>query len=142
MKKKKNESKGLFAFDNDIKRLTIQNDCYRQVLYHSPRSQLVVMSIPPAAETGEENQESIDKMLFIVRGKAESALNKRTREVVKHDVVFVPAGNLHNLTNTGRHDLKIFVIYSPPLYADGTIHRTAEDSFKAKREKFSHAWEQ
>jgi len=101
MPKKENKSKSSFSFATDIKRLTTENDSYRRVLYSSPRSQLVLMSIPPDCETGEENQESTDKMLFIVTGKAESALNKRTRDVAKHDVIFVPAGNLHNLTNTG-----------------------------------------
>ena len=142
MPKKENKSKSSFSFATDIKRLTTDNDSYRRVLYSSPHSQLVLMSIPPECETGEENQESTDKMLFIVKGKAESALNKRTRDVAKHDVIFVPAGNLHNLTNTGAHALKLFVVYSPPLFADGTVHNTQEDELEARRKEFAYAWEQ
>jgi len=95
-----------------------------------------------ASETGEENHQEHDKMLFIVRGKGESILNRRTRDVRKHDVIFVPAGTLHNLANSGRHHLKIFVIYSPPLYAHGAIHKTVEESFEARRKTFALAWEQ
>jgi len=139
---KKKKQQGSFSFENDINRVTAENGFYRRVLYTGPHSQLLLMSIPPEGETGEENQEDTDMMLCIVRGKAASVLNKRTRDAAKHDVIFVPAGSLHNLTNTGRHDLKLFVVYSPPLYGDGTVHKTPEDALEARRKKFAHAWEQ
>jgi len=142
MLQKRTKLRNSFLFSNDIKRLTRENNFYRKVLRTGPHSQLVLMSIPPKGETGEQNEEDTDKLLFIVRGKAESILNKRGRDAGKHDVIFVPAGNLHNLTNTGRHNLKLFAVYSPPLYAENTIHRTLEDALEARRNKFAGAWEQ
>ena len=142
MPHKKKKQKTSSSFDLDIKRITAENVFNRRVLHTGLHSQLVLMSIPPEGETGEENQEDTDKMLFIVRGKATSILNRRARDAGKHDVIIVPAGSLQNLTNTGRHDLNLFVLYSPPLYADGTVHRTAEDAMEARRKKFAHDWEQ
>jgi mannose-6-phosphate isomerase-like protein (cupin superfamily) len=139
-KKRKHESP--FPFEKDIKRLTTDNLFYRRVLYTGPHSQLVLMSIPPEAETGEERQDDADKMLFIVKGKAESSLNHRARETGKYDIIFVPAGNLHNLKNVGHHDLRLFAIYSPPLYTDGTVHRTQEEALAARGKQFAYAWEQ
>jgi mannose-6-phosphate isomerase-like protein (cupin superfamily) len=132
----------VFRFARDIQQTTLENTFYRKVVYTGPYSQLTVMSIPAASETGEENHQAHDKMLFIVRGKGESILNRRTRDVGKHDVIFVPAGTLHNLANSGRHHLKVFVVYSPPLYAHGAIHKTVEESFEARRKKLALAWEQ
>jgi len=138
---KRNTQESAFALHNDIKRITVENGFYRRVLCTGPHSQLVVMSVPPESETGERNEDT-DKVLFIVKGKGKTVLNKRTRDTGKHDVIFVPAGSLHNLMNTGRHHLKLFVVYSPPRYPHGTIHRTAEDALKARKEKFAYAWEQ
>jgi hypothetical protein len=38
--------------------------------------------------------------------------------------------------------LKLFVVYSPPEYLDGTIHKTQEQSAAAIEEALQHAWEQ
>jgi mannose-6-phosphate isomerase-like protein (cupin superfamily) len=137
IKQKENES----SFSPDINRITIDNCSYLKVLYTGHYSQLLVMSIPPGGETGEGRQNHADKMLFIVKGKAESSLNQRVRHVGKHDVIFLPAGSLHNLKNVGRHDLKLFAIYSPPLYAEGTLE-TQEDAAAARFKQFAYAWEQ
>ncbi len=138
---KEKSRKGSIQFDQNIKRITTDNCFYRRALYTASHSQLVVMSIPPKTETGEESQDDADKMLFIVKGKAVSSLNQRVREVGKNDVIFVPAGSLHNLKNVGRHYLKLFVIYSPPLYKDG-MRETQEEASVATWKKFAYAWEQ
>jgi mannose-6-phosphate isomerase-like protein (cupin superfamily) len=138
---KRKRQGNLFSLENDIKRLTVNNGFYRRVLHTGQHSQLVLMSVPPEGETGEHNEKDTDKILFIVKGTAASVLNKRTRKAGKRDMIFVPAGSLHNLINTGRHDLRLFVVYSPPLYADGTIHKTSEDALEARRNRFAYAWE-
>jgi mannose-6-phosphate isomerase-like protein (cupin superfamily) len=140
-RKKKTKHESSFWFEGDIKRIALENCFYRRVVYTASHSQLVLMSIPANGETGEETQDS-DKMLFIIKGKGESILNKRARDTGKHDVIFIPAGNVHNLKNVGRHDLKLFAIYSPPLYADGTLHKTPAEALAAKEKEFAYAWEQ
>ena len=139
---KEKHQESSFRFDQDIKRITTENCFYRRVLYTGPHSQLVVMCIPPEAETGEKREDESDMMLFTVKGKAESSLNQRVRDAGKYDVIFVPAGNLYNLKNVGRHDLRVFAIYSPPFYKDGTLHKTQEEALADRWKEFAHAWEQ
>ena len=129
-------------FEGDIKRIAIKNSFFRRVVYTGPHSQLALMSISAGDQTGEDKMEESDKILFIVKGKARSVLNGRRRDAAKHDVVFVPAGNRHNLVNSGRRDLKLIVVYSPPVYKDGTIHERSTDALVARNKQFEHAWEQ
>jgi mannose-6-phosphate isomerase-like protein (cupin superfamily) len=133
---------GTFWLEGDIKEVAIENQSFRKTVYSSDQSQLVVMSLDPNSETSKEKQNETDKILFIVKGKAESVLNGRIREARKHDVVFVPAGTEHHLKNVGTGNLKLIVIYSPPLYADGTLHITAEDATAAELKGLERAWEQ
>jgi mannose-6-phosphate isomerase-like protein (cupin superfamily) len=41
--------------------------------------------------------------------------------------VVIPAGTNHNIINTGKTDMKLYTIYSPPEHRDGTVHRTKAD---------------
>lgn len=84
----------------------------REVMCSGPSSQLVVMSILPGQETGEEIQEDIDQTLFIVAGQGEAVLDGSAKHVRQHEAVFVPAGTNRNLRNKGRGRLKLFAVYS------------------------------
>ena len=89
-----------------------KNDFLRKVMCTGPGSQLVVMSIPPGQEIGEEIQEDIDQTLFIVAGQGEAVLDGNVTPVRQHDAVFVPAGTNRNLRNSGHGRLKLFTAYS------------------------------
>ena len=89
-----------------------KNDFLRKVMCTGPGSQLVVMSIPPGQEIGEEIQEDIDQTLFIVAGQGEAVLDGNVTPVRQHDAVFVPAGTNRNLRNNGHGRLKLFTAYS------------------------------
>jgi len=138
--KKTNKHPSTFWFEGDIKKMAAENAFFRRTVYTGEHSQLMLMSIPEHGESGEEKQEDADKILFIVKGRAKSILNGRVREAGKRSVIFVPAGNLHNLANAGDDELKLFAVYSPPLYADGTIHKTPQDALEASAQAFAHAW--
>ena len=51
-----------------------------------------------------------------------------------HEVIFVPAGELHNLTNAGQDDLKLLAIYAPAEYLEDSVCRTQEEAQAARRE--------
>ena len=89
-----------------------KNDFLRKVMCTGPGSQLVVMSIPPGQEIGEEIQEDIDQILFIVAVQGEAVLDGNVTPVRQHDAVFVPAGTNRNLRNNGHGRLKLFTAYS------------------------------
>lgn len=113
---------------DDIKKLTKDNTNFRKVLHTGIKSQIVAMSIPTGEDIGEETHNDTDQILFFVNGEGEAILNGETRNVEKHDVVFVPAGVTHNFKNTGDEDLKLFTVYAPPEHPDGTIHAAKKDA--------------
>ena len=130
----------VLSFDN-IKKLANKNLVFRKAIYKGAFSELVVMSIPPWGELGEEKHEKGDEILFIVDGKGDVILDGRTESAHKHDAIFVSAGQVHNLRNTDDCELKIISVFSPPPSSgtDSIIHRSGA---KAAEEQIRHAWEQ
>lgn len=113
----------------DIKKMAKRGSDFRRVIATGKRSQLVLMSIPPGEDIGSEVHPDTDQILFVFDGEGRVIVNGQASDVEKHDVVFVPAGTEHNLVNTeDDEDLKIATIYSPPEYADGTVHRSKADA--------------
>ena len=56
-------------------------------------------------------------------------------KVADGDGVIVPAGALHNVTNTSKTaKLKLYTIYSPPEHADGTVRHTKQDALDRPEE--------
>ncbi len=115
-------------FNEDIKKLALENSNFRKVVYTGKFSQLVVMSIPAGGDIGEETHPHTDQILTFVAGAGEAVLNGETREVNENDVVFVPAGTKHNFINKGSTELKLYTIYAPPAHKDGTTHATKADA--------------
>jgi mannose-6-phosphate isomerase-like protein (cupin superfamily) len=117
-------------FHGDIEKLAKENKNFRKVLYTAKKSQLVVMNLLPNEDIGMEVHKDVDQILFFVEGSGEAMVAGKTWKIKKGDVVFVPAGSQHNFINTGKTDLKIYTIYSPPEHPDGTIHKTKEEAMK------------
>lgn len=119
-------------YTEDIKKITKANENFRKVLHTGTYSQIVAMSIPVGGDIGQEVHQNTDQMIFIVDGDGEAMVAGDTRLIEEHDVVFVPAGTVHNFKNLGDEDLKLFTVYAPPEHLDGTIHTTKEDAEKAE----------
>ncbi len=122
-------------FVEDITAVTKQNTHFRQVLHTGQYSQIVAMNILTGQEIGAEIHATVDQILVIVEGEGQAIINKESKKIVKHDVIFVPAGAMHNIKNTGEEDLKLFTVYSPPEHKDGTVHHTKEDALLAEKEE-------
>ena len=114
----------------DIKKLAKENDNFRHVIYTGKQSQLVLMSLLPHEDIGEEIHETSDQILFLVAGSGEAVLSGVTTPVEKHSVVFVPSGTKHNIINTSDEDMKLYTVYAPATHKDGTIHKTKADAVK------------
>jgi mannose-6-phosphate isomerase-like protein (cupin superfamily) len=119
------------AYTEDVRKIAQRNTWFRHVVHTARYSQLVLMSIPGGEELGDELHDSSDQVFVVVEGEGDAVTNGKARQANKNDVVFVRAGMRHNFRNTGREDLKLYVISSPPAYAEGTIHRTREDAIGA-----------
>ena len=120
------------TFNKDIVALTEQNDLFRQEILTNEHTQLVLMSVQPGDDIGEEVHH-VDQVLVFVSGSGEAVLNGQRSTVAANSLVVVPAGTTHNFINTGDAPLKLFTIYGPPEEAPGTVHRT-----KAEAEAADH----
>ena len=122
------------AYTEDVLRLAQENEDFRRVLFTTGRSQLVLMSLKPGEEIGEEVHEGIDQVLAFAAGDGEAVIEGRHSPVRAGSVVVVPGGTRHNFVNTGGAPLKLFTVYTPPEHPDGTIHRTKEEADEDERE--------
>jgi mannose-6-phosphate isomerase-like protein (cupin superfamily) len=101
---------------------------FRRVLWTGKHSQLVIMTIPPGGEIGEEVHEENDQILTFVSGIGEAVVSGQSRKVVSGDLVVVPAGRKHNFINSGENPLILYTVYGPAHHADGAVHATKEEA--------------
>lgn len=120
------------SFQVNIEKEAKENNFFRKVLYTGKHAQLVLMSLAPGEDIGEETHDTVDQFFYFVQGNGESVIEGKASSFVTGDAIFVPAGTLHNFRNTGTEALKLFTTYSPPNHPDGTIHKTKEDAEKAE----------
>ncbi len=119
------------AFNEDIVKRAKDNTYFREVLATGPHSQVVVMSIPPGGDIGEEVHGDVDQVLVFVEGEGQAILDGTASRVNVDRLVHVPAGTRHNFVNTGETDLRLYTIYAPPEHKPGTIHRTKAEAVAA-----------
>lgn len=110
----------------------LNNNFFRKVLMTSPHSQLVVMSLKPGEDIGEEVH-SLDQFIRVESGFGETILDGEVTIIRNGDAIVIPEGVLHNIRNTGNVDLKLYTVYSPAQHADGTIHKTRDEAVEAER---------
>jgi mannose-6-phosphate isomerase-like protein (cupin superfamily) len=120
-------------FNEDIVKRAKANAYFREVLTTGPHSQVVVMSIPPGGDIGEEVHADVDQTLVFVQGRGKAILNGQESAVGPDRLVHVPAGTRHNFVNTGAIDLRLYTIYAPPEHKPGTIHKTRAEADEAER---------
>ena len=80
-----------------IKHFTIatvaeQSADFRRVLWTGRHAQLVIMTIPPGGDIGEETHEDTDQILTFVDGTGEADVAGETTQVAPGELVVVPAG--------------------------------------------------
>jgi mannose-6-phosphate isomerase-like protein (cupin superfamily) len=116
----------------DIRGLALANGDFRREVMTGPHSQVVLMSVEPGGEIGEEVHPDVDQVLVFVDGTGEAVLDGHSSGVEPGDLVFVPAGTRHNFVNRGDTALKLYTVYSPPEHEAGTVHHTKEEADAAE----------
>jgi len=116
------------GFNVDIVAAAKGNSFFRQVLSTGRNAQVVVMSIPPGGEIGEEVHEHVDQVLAFVAGEGIAIMDGEESPAGPDRLVHVPAGTRHNVVNRGTIDLRLYTVYAPPQHADGTVHRTKAEA--------------
>jgi len=114
------------GFVGNIEDITKENENFRKVLYTGKFSQLVVMSIKPGEEIGEEVHETHDQFFRFEKGEGKVIIDDNEYAVEDDFAVIVPAGANHNVINTGDEDLKLYTIYSPAEHREGVVHAAKE----------------
>lgn len=108
------------GFSQNIEDLTRTNKSFRKVLYTGKHSQLVLMSLQPGEEIGEEIHAENDQFFRFEAGQGTVVIDGNEYSVTDGTAVVVPAGAKHNVTNTSdSQDLKLYTIYSPAHHKDG-----------------------
>lgn len=116
----------------DIVAAARSNDAFRREVLTGEHEQVVVMTIPPGGEIGDEVHPDTDQVLAFVDGRGEAILDGERSEVSADDLVFVRAGTRHNFLNTGDESLRLITIYAPPEHAPGTVHQTKAEADAAE----------
>ena len=116
------------ALNIDIVAAARDNEFFRRVVSTGPNAQVVLMSIPPNGEIGEEVHDHVDQVLTFVEGEGVAILEGEEGPVARNRLVHVPAGTRHNVVNRGSTDLRLYTIYAPPQHAPGTVHRTRAEA--------------
>ncbi|HEX2787634.1 MAG TPA: cupin domain-containing protein [Ignavibacteria bacterium] len=124
------------GFKSNIEKDTLENNNFRKVLYTSKHSQLVLMSLKPKEEIGEETHPDNDQFFRFENGEGKCIIDGNEYTVKDGDAIIIPAGAKHNVINlSASEDLKMYTIYSPAHHKDGIIRATKKEA-EANEEDF------
>ena len=117
------------GYKDNIEKLTLENDNFRQVLYTAGHCQLVLMSLKPEEEIGMEVHPDNDQFFRFEKGEGKVFINETEYSVGDGDAVIVPAGATHNVINTSTTEaLKLYTIYAPAHHKDGVVRATKAEA--------------
>ena len=125
------------GYVDDIQARTLENEDFRRVLYTGKNMQLVLMTLPPGCDIGEEVHEDRDQFFRIEEGSGTIMIDGNANKVEDDFAVIVPAGARHNVINDGGSPLKLYTLYAPPEHRDGVVHKTKE---QAERDHDNDEW--
>ena len=116
------------GFCDDIEDLTEENEDFRRVLYTGKNLQLVVMTLQPGEEIGEEVHEDRDQFFRFEEGEGFVDIDGSENRVEEDIAVIVPAGARHNVRNSGEEPLRFYTIYGPPEHKEGIVQATKAEA--------------
>jgi mannose-6-phosphate isomerase-like protein (cupin superfamily) len=116
------------GYVTNIEKDTLENNYFRRVLYTAKNTQLVLMSLQPKEDIGEETH-TLDQFIRVEGGDGSAILDGVKHQISDGTAVVIPAGTKHNVVNeSNTEQLKLYTLYSPPEHRDGTIHKTKADA--------------
>lgn len=119
------------GFNNNIEMLTRENTNFRQVLYTAKHVQLVLMSLKPGEEIGEEIHNENDQFFRFEAGQGSVAIDGNEYTVTDGSAIVVPAGARHNVRNISEtEDLKLYTLYAPSHHKDGIIRASRKEAME------------
>lgn len=120
----------------DIETETKDNSTYRTVAWTGKYLQVTLMSIPPGESIGLEQHPETDQFLRLDAGQGKCVMGPTKddlsfeQEVSDGWSIQVPAGQWHDVINTGETDMRLYAVYAPVHHAQGIVQETAQDAEK------------
>ena len=121
-------------FNKDMIDLATKNKNFQKEVYYDENCQIVLMSIEPGDDIGEETHDA-DQTTFFVSGEGQAVVDGSRTKVVANRMIVIPKGAKHNIINKGDDDLKIFTVYAPPAEDEGVSFKTKEEAEAAEEDE-------
>jgi mannose-6-phosphate isomerase-like protein (cupin superfamily) len=122
----------------NIEQETLVNEYFRKEIFTGEHLQITVMSLLPGEDIGSEVHATTDQFLRIEQGTGTAIINGQEYEVSDDFAITIPAGQEHNVINTGEIPLKLYSIYTPPEHPVGTIHKDKAEADAAEALHHAH----
>lgn len=116
------------GYCDNIETATVENEDFRRVLYTGKHMQLVLMTLQPGEEIGEEVHPDRDQFFRIEEGEGAIDIDGRENRVEDDFAVIVPAGARHNVRNIGSQPLRLYTLYGPPEHKDQVVQATKAEA--------------
>lgn len=115
-------------FVGNIEEDTINNKYFREVIFTGEHEQLVLMSLKPGEDIGEEVHD-IDQFFRFESGQGKAILEGKEYELKDGVALVVPSGTKHNIINTSNEEpLQLYTIYSSQQHPEDAKFSTKEEA--------------
>ena len=117
------------GYSINIEEKTLAGNNFREVLYTTARSQLVIMTLQPGEDIGQEKHEGHDQFIRVEAGTGVAILDGEKHALEDGVAVVIPAGTEHNVINTSDSEpMRLYTLYTPPEHPDGIVHATKAEA--------------
>jgi mannose-6-phosphate isomerase-like protein (cupin superfamily) len=117
------------GYVTNIERETLKNRNFEKVLFTGEHHQLIVMSLKPGEDIGEETHPNLDQFTRIEQGRGVVQIGRERKRIQSESAFIIPAGVKHNVINTSKEEeLKLYTVYSSPEHEEGEVRRTKEEA--------------
>jgi len=123
------------GYSINIEEKTLAGNNFREVLYTTERSQLVIMTLQPGEEIGLEHHTGHDQFIRVEAGEGVAILDGEEHKLEDGVAVVIPAGTEHNVINTSQTKaMRLYTLYTPPEHPDGIVHATKAEADEYERQ--------
>ena len=127
------------GYSINIEEKTLAGNNFREVLYTTQRSQLVIMTLQPGDEIGLEKHEGHDQFIRVEAGTGVAILDGERHTLEDGVAVVIPAGTEHNVINTSDSEpMRLYTLYTPPEHPDGIVHATKAEADEYEQQHGHH----
>jgi mannose-6-phosphate isomerase-like protein (cupin superfamily) len=122
------------GYSINIEEKTLAGNNFREVLYTTERSQLVIMTLQPGEEIGMEHHTGHDQFIRVEQGVGVAILDGEEHALADGVAVVIPAGTEHNVINQSNTEaMRLYTLYTPPEHPHGTIHKNKAEAEEYER---------